>query len=316
MLRFCQSASVLTSMRNWMWMVVTVMAVASASPSARALGKAHLGLSFSTEDVVVGGQCLQPSEATKEKLVRVGEWTSSIGKFTDPDGRNPLCAAGPMGCVVGAGVGAATGVGIYVLTTPSNERTAGGYALAAGLGMVGGGTMARGIKGAWDVGRAMMGFGAAANLGDAALAMGAAAAFVSGEGAAVNALRSAPRAGFTRFYRGTNVPTVTQVAPSARGKGGQAPAPFVPTEAEARAAAQNPQVQARSDVVSMTTDLATAARAGQYVIPYDVPNAMAAELPRPNPAQAEAAIGGSIPDAWRAGPAVPSGLVLESEGSR
>jgi len=46
-----------------------------------------LGLSFSTEDVVVGGQCLQPSEATKEKLVRVGEWTSSIGKFTDPDGR-------------------------------------------------------------------------------------------------------------------------------------------------------------------------------------------------------------------------------------
>ncbi len=236
-------------------MVVTVMAVASASPSARALGKAHLGLSFSTEDVVVGGQCLQPSEATKEKLVRVGEWTSSIGKFIDPDGRNPLCAAGPMGCVVGAGVGAATGVGIYVLTTPSNERTAGGYALAAGLGMVGGGTMARGIKGAWDVGRAMMGFGAAANLGDAALAMGAAAAFVSGEGAAVNALRSAPRAGFTRFYRGTNVPTVTQVAPSARGKGGQAPAPFVPTEAEARAAAQNPQVQARSDVVSMTTDL-------------------------------------------------------------
>lgn len=322
--------------RSWLLLMFTaLMAVTPAR--AYAFGKSALGVSdaaeglgawrvdaqmaavawengFPTEKVPLGPQQWLKQGPKGLNPYQVNYWNPV--RFTDPDGRNPLCAAGPMGCVVGAGVGAATGVGIYVLTTPSNERTAGGYALAAGLGMVGGGTMARGIKGAWDVGRAMMGFGAAANLGDAALAMGAAAAFVSGEGAAVNALRSAPRAGFTRFYRGTNVPTVTQVAPSARGKGGQAPAPFVPTEAEARAAAQNPQVQARSDVVSMTTDLATAARAGQYVIPYDVPNAMAAELPRPNPAQAEAAIGGSIPDAWRAGPAVPSGLVLESEGSR
>ena len=93
-------------------MVVTVMAVASASPSARALGKAHLGLSFSTEDVVVGGQCLQPSEATKEKLVRVGEWTSSIGKFIDPDGRaaeTPWDVANVIWDVGKVAYGAATG---------------------------------------------------------------------------------------------------------------------------------------------------------------------------------------------------------------